>query len=57
MSPDGGSQRLAQTLSAAVAGRLGLPDLGAQPETNSPNGGLYIHPWQAPAGMHPSGER
>jgi len=46
---DEGSQRLALTLAAAVAGRLGLPDLGAQPETSSPIGGLYIHPWQAPA--------
>ncbi|MEP7357109.1 MAG: N-acetylmuramoyl-L-alanine amidase, partial [Anaerolineales bacterium] len=46
---DGASQRLAETLAAAVSERLGLPDLGAQPETSSPNGGLYIHPWQAPA--------
>jgi hypothetical protein len=46
---DASSQLLAAARVAAVAGRLGLPDLGALPETSSPNGGLYIHPWQAPA--------
>jgi N-acetylmuramoyl-L-alanine amidase len=48
---DAGSQRLSSGLAQAVAARLGLPDLGAQPETDSPNGGLYIHPWQAPAAL------
>ena len=46
---DAGSQRLAATLTTVVAGRVGLPNQGIQPETGSPNGGLYIHPWQAPA--------
>ena len=48
---DGGSRRLSAGLSAAIAARLALPDLGAQPETASANGGLYIHPWQAPAAL------
>lgn len=44
---DAGSQRLAERLAAAVAGRLALANRGVLPETAS--GGLYIHPWQAPA--------
>jgi len=48
---DAGSQRLSADLTSAVAARLGLPNLGAQPETASPTGGLYIHPWQAPAAL------
>lgn len=48
---DQGSQRLSSGLAGAVAARLGLPDLGAQPETAGPNGGLYIHPWQAPSAL------
>ena len=48
---DAGSQRLSSGLTQAVAARLGLPDLGVQPETDTPNGGLYIHPWQAPAAL------
>ena len=48
---DSGSQRLALELADAVAARLGLPNRGAQPETASPNGGLYIHPWRAPAAL------
>jgi hypothetical protein len=48
---DAGSQRLAAGLTAAVAARLGVPNLGVRPETASPDGGLYIHPWQAPAAL------
>ena len=48
---DAGSQRLSSGLAQSVAARLGLPDLGVQPETDTPNGGLYIHPWRAPAAM------
>ena len=48
---DAGSQRLSAALAQAVAARVGLPDLGVQPETDTPNGGLYIHPWQAPAAL------
>jgi N-acetylmuramoyl-L-alanine amidase len=48
---DVGSKRLSSGLAGAVAARLALPDLGAQPETDSPNRGLYIHPWQAPAAL------
>ncbi len=48
---DAGSQRLSAGLSAAVAARLALPDLGAQPETASATGGLYIHPWQAASAL------
>jgi hypothetical protein len=48
---DAGSQRLSSGLAGAVAARLGLPDLGVQPETAGPNGGLYIHPWQAPSAL------
>ena len=48
---DASSQRLASSLAASVAGRLALPDLGTLPETSSPTGGLYIHPWQAPAAL------
>ena len=48
---DQGSQRLAASLAAGVAARLSLANLGVQPETSSPSGGLYIHPWQAPAAL------
>ncbi len=48
---DAGSQRLSAGLSAAIAARLALPDLGTHPETASANGGLYIHPWQAPSAL------
>jgi N-acetylmuramoyl-L-alanine amidase len=48
---DAGSQRLSSGLAGAVAARLGLPDLGTQPETADPNGGIYIHPWQAPSAL------
>jgi len=48
---DAGSQRLSADLTSAVAARLGLANLGAQPETASPTGGLYIHPWQAPSAL------
>src|SRR5260221_5268631 len=48
---DAGSQRLSAELTSAVAARLGLPNLGVQPETASPTGGLYIHPWQAPSAL------
>lgn len=46
---DAGSQRLAERLAAAVAGRLALPNRGVLPETAG--GGLYIHPWQAAAAL------
>ncbi len=48
---DANSRRLAAGLAGAVAARLALPDLGTQPETASSNGGLYIHPGQAPAAL------
>jgi hypothetical protein len=48
---DEGSRRLAGRLAGAVAARLGLADRGALPETASAGGGLYIHPWQAPAAL------
>ncbi len=48
---DPGSQRLSLELADALAARLDLPNLGVQPETASPNGGLYIHPWRAPAAL------
>jgi len=48
---DAGSQRLSAELADAVSARLGLPNLGVRPETASPTGGLYIHPWQAPAAL------
>jgi N-acetylmuramoyl-L-alanine amidase len=48
---DAGSQRLAERLRTTVAARLGLPAYGPLPETASNGGGLYIHPWQAPAAL------
>ena len=48
---DAGSQRLSTELAQSVAARLGLPNLGVQPETDTANGGLYIHPWRAPAAL------
>jgi N-acetylmuramoyl-L-alanine amidase len=48
---DTGSQRLSAELAGAVAAQASLPNLGVQPETASPTGGLYIHPWQAPSAL------
>jgi len=48
---DAGSQRLAEHVAAAVSARLGVGRAGPLPETASDSGGLYIHPWQAPAAL------
>ncbi len=49
---DAGSQRLAEAVAAAVSKRLGVTRAGPLPETASDTGGgLYIHPWQAPAAL------
>lgn len=49
---DAGSQRLAEQVAAAVSARLGVSRAGPVPETASDTGGgLYIHPWQAPAAL------
>jgi N-acetylmuramoyl-L-alanine amidase len=49
---DAGSQRLAEHVAAAVSARLGVGRAGPLPETASDTGGgLYIHPWQAPAAL------
>ncbi|MCC7359864.1 MAG: N-acetylmuramoyl-L-alanine amidase [Anaerolineales bacterium] len=49
---DAGSQRLAELAAMAVSTWLDVPRAGPLPETASDTGGgLYIHPWQAPAAL------
>lgn len=45
------SQALAASLADHIASRLGIKDLGTQPETSNRHGGLYIHWWKAPSAL------
>ncbi len=48
---DGMSRTLASLLADRISGHLNIVDRGAKPETDYPEGGLYIHYWNAPSAL------